>query len=233
MLAVIVQRNCGRRNYVYKVNTLANQLVSKLKIKMLVKEKIGNLELFAINNRNIDYVLLDWYETNKRILHKKTVLGREVSMKFLNENPQLGVGDIVYEDDFGLIAVDINECDAIVIRPRSMHEVAAVCYEIGNKHLPLFYQDDEILVAYEAAFPASNPWGSPDHSLWQYRASVQRIPTRRSRCNPAFGQVTRESFDAGHCEMLGFGHPGSWVRDTRKTGSSYLRARVCHHVETM
>jgi urease accessory protein len=117
---------------------------------MLVKEKIGNLELFAINNRNIDYVLLDWYETNKRILHKKTVMGREVTMKFLNENPQLSVGDIIYEDDFNLIAVDINECDAIVIRPRSMYEMAAVCYEIGNKHLPLFYQEEEILVAYEA-----------------------------------------------------------------------------------
>ncbi len=116
---------------------------------MLVKEKIGNLELFAINNRNIDYVLLDWHETNKRILTKKTVLGREVSMKFLNDRPQLGVGDIIYEDDFGLIAVDINECDAIVIRPRSMYEVAAVCYEIGNKHLPLFYQEDEILVAFD------------------------------------------------------------------------------------
>ena len=116
---------------------------------MLVKEKIGNLELFAINNRNIDYVLLDWYETNKRILHKKTILGRDISMKFLNENPQLGVGDIVYEDDFSLIAIDIKECDAIVIRPASMYEMAAVCYEIGNKHLPLFYQDEEIVVAYE------------------------------------------------------------------------------------
>ena len=116
---------------------------------MLVKEKIGNLELFAVNNRNIDYVLLDWYETNKRILHKKTLSGREVVMKFLNENPQLGVGDIVYEDDFSLIAIDIKECDAIVIRPASMYEMAAVCYEIGNKHLPLFYQDEEIAVAYE------------------------------------------------------------------------------------
>jgi len=94
-------------------------------------------------------VLLDWYETNKRILHKKTVLGRDISMKFLNENPQLGVGDIVYEDDFSLIAIDIKECDAIVIRPASMYEMAAVCYEIGNKHLPLFYQDEEIVVAYE------------------------------------------------------------------------------------
>lgn len=117
---------------------------------MLVKEKIGNLELFAINNRNIDYVLLDWYETTKRILHKKTVLGRELTMKFLNENPRLGVGDIIYEDDFNLVAVDIKECDTIVIRPRSMYEMAAICYEIGNKHLPLFYQEEEILVAYEA-----------------------------------------------------------------------------------
>lgn len=116
---------------------------------MLVKEKIGNLELFAINNRNIDYLWLDWFETNKRILHKKTVIGTEVRMKFLNENPQLTVGDIIYEDDFSLIAIDIKECDTIIIRPRSMHEMAAVCYEIGNKHLPLFYQDDEILVAYE------------------------------------------------------------------------------------
>jgi urease accessory protein len=118
---------------------------------MLIKEKIGNLELFAINNRNIDYVWLDWYETNKRILHKKTIMGREIGMKFLNENPQLTVGDIIYEDDFNLIAIDIKECDAIIIRPRSMQEMAAVCYEIGNKHLPLFYQEDEILVAYEAS----------------------------------------------------------------------------------
>lgn len=117
---------------------------------MLVKEKLGNLELFAINNRNIDYVLLEWYETNKRILHKKTISNREVTMQFLNENPQLAVGDIIYEDDFTLIAIDIKECDSVVIRPKSMHEMATVCYEIGNKHLPLFYQHGEIIVAYEA-----------------------------------------------------------------------------------
>ena len=117
---------------------------------MVVKEKIGNLELFSVNNRNIDYVLLDWYETNKRILNKKTISGKEISMKFLNESPHLTVGDIIYEDDFNLIAIDIKACAAIIIRPRSMHEMAAICYEIGNKHLPLFFQDDEILVAYEA-----------------------------------------------------------------------------------
>ena len=116
---------------------------------MLVKEKIGNLDLFSVNNRNIDMVLLDWFETNKRILHKKTAMGKEISMNFLNEDPQLKMGDIIYEDDFTLIAIDIKECDALVILPRTMQEMAAICYEIGNKHLPLFYQDEEILVAYE------------------------------------------------------------------------------------
>jgi urease accessory protein len=38
---------------------------------MLVKEKIGNINFFAISNRRLDYLLLEWYETNKRIMHKK------------------------------------------------------------------------------------------------------------------------------------------------------------------
>jgi urease accessory protein len=117
---------------------------------MLIKEKIGNINFFAISNREIDYLLLEWYETNKRILHKKTVKGTPVVMKFLNENQRLTDGDVIYEDDFNIIAIEIKECDAIIIRPKTMHEMASVCYEVGNKHLPVFYQQDEILVAFEA-----------------------------------------------------------------------------------
>jgi urease accessory protein len=116
---------------------------------MLIKEKIGNINFFALHNRKIDYLLLDWHETNKRILHKKTVAGTEVVLKFLNENPRLTEGDIVYEDDFNIIVVEIKKCMAITIRPRTMFEMASVCYEIGNKHIPVFYQQDEILVAFE------------------------------------------------------------------------------------
>lgn len=116
---------------------------------MLIKEKLGNINFFAINNRAIDNLLLEWYETNKRILHKKTVSGSEVVMKFLNGNQQLTDGDVVYEDDFKIIVIEIIECDAMIIRPKTMLEMASVCYEIGNKHLPVFYQQDEILVPYE------------------------------------------------------------------------------------
>jgi urease accessory protein len=37
----------------------------------------------------------------------------------------------------------------IAIKPNNMFEMASICYEIGNKHLPLFYENDELLVPFE------------------------------------------------------------------------------------
>ena len=67
--------------------------------RMVIKEKIGNINFFAINNRKIDSLLLEWYETNKRILRRKTNSGKELSLKFMNENPGLMQGDILYNPD--------------------------------------------------------------------------------------------------------------------------------------
>jgi urease accessory protein len=117
---------------------------------MLIKEKIGTTDTIALNGREQDWLPLAWYETNKRILHKTTLAGRTVSTRFLNENPQLKTGDVLYEDKEVLISVSILPCEVIIIRPANQYEIAAVCYEIGNKHLPLFYQDNTLLIAYEA-----------------------------------------------------------------------------------
>jgi urease accessory protein len=116
---------------------------------MLVQQKIGNINV-SPTAKTIDWLALEWHETNKRILHKKTAAGREVTMKFLKENQQLTQGDIVFEDEHIIIAIEIIACDVIVIRPKTMFDMASICYEIGNKHLPLFFEDDEVLVAYEA-----------------------------------------------------------------------------------
>jgi urease accessory protein len=117
---------------------------------MIVKEKIGNISNFQVGEKEIDYLHLDWFETGKRILHKKTTSGQEVVMKFLRENQQLGQGDILYTDETRLIVVAIRPCESLIISPRSRFELASLCYEIGNKHLPLFYQDEKLLVAYDA-----------------------------------------------------------------------------------
>jgi urease accessory protein len=121
---------------------------------MLVKEKLGNLKGFnkGFNKegRTIDIVQLEWHETMKRILHKKSIGGRDVSMKFLKENQQLAQDDVIYADDDLLILIDIKPCDVIVLKPASMYEMACLCYEIGNKHLPLFYEQETLMIPYEA-----------------------------------------------------------------------------------
>jgi urease accessory protein len=116
---------------------------------MLIQKKIGNLSSYNAGSKLIDWLQLEWYETSKRILRKKTESGIEVSLKFMNENPGLSEGDILFENEEAVIAVSILSCDCVVIHPKNMQEMAAVCYEIGNKHLPLFFEKDELLVPFE------------------------------------------------------------------------------------
>ena len=117
---------------------------------MIIREKLGNLAAFADNGRTIDRLPLEWYETAKRILHRKTQSGREVILKFLKQTQELSQDDVLHEDEASLIVVDIIPCDAIVIQPSTPYEMAFVCYEIGNKHLPLFFENDSLLIPFEA-----------------------------------------------------------------------------------
>lgn len=118
--------------------------------KMIIKEKIGNLYSFNANNRSIDTVAIEWHEANKRIIHKKLTSGKDVVMKFMNEAPSLTEGDVLWQDENSIIVVEIKPCEAIVIHPLSMYEMASVCYEIGNKHLPMFFDNNDIIVPFDA-----------------------------------------------------------------------------------
>ncbi|MFL5745844.1 MAG: urease accessory protein UreE [Niastella sp.] len=116
---------------------------------MLIQQKKGNINAITINNRHIDWLPLEWYETSRRILRKQTLAGNNLALKFLDKDPMLAQGDILYEDNTLIIAVDILPCDVLIIRPASLFEMASVCYEIGNKHLPLFFEKDEVLVPFD------------------------------------------------------------------------------------
>ncbi|HZH67231.1 MAG TPA: urease accessory protein UreE [Flavisolibacter sp.] len=117
---------------------------------MLIKEKTGNLKDMEIGSRELDALSIEWHESNKRILHKTTVAKREVTLKFLKENSILLQDDVIYEDENYLIVVDIQPCEVIVIQPATMYDMAKLCYEIGNKHLPLFYEEEAVLIPFDA-----------------------------------------------------------------------------------
>jgi urease accessory protein len=116
---------------------------------MIITQTLGNITATNIDNKTIDWLVLQWFETNKRILRKKTLAGKEIALKFLNESSLHTQGDIVWQDEQTIIAIEVLACDCLVIQPKNMFEMASVCYEIGNKHLPLFYENDELLVPFE------------------------------------------------------------------------------------
>ena len=116
---------------------------------MLIQEKTGNLAHFDAGNRTIDYLPVEWYETAKRIQRKPTRAGRDMALRFLKESPALADGDILYADDQIIIAVEILPCDAMTIKMTTPSAIAAACYEIGNRHLPLFLENDQLLAPFE------------------------------------------------------------------------------------
>jgi len=117
---------------------------------MIIQEKIGHITSFPAGGRLIDRLDLEWFETGKRILRKRTAGGREIALKFLRESPALTEGDILYADAKDMVVVSILPCPVIVIHTASAYQLAAVCYEIGNRHLPLFIGEEVLLTPYEA-----------------------------------------------------------------------------------
>lgn len=113
---------------------------------MIIEDILGKVD---IGNRQTDPLQVEWYETTRRIQRRKTAGGREIALRLLKQGQRLQQDDVVYMDDATAIVVDILPCEAIVVTPASMLEMGTICYEIGNKHLPIFIQDSEVLIPME------------------------------------------------------------------------------------
>jgi len=116
---------------------------------MIIQQTIGNTKTQSIEGLEIDLLEIEWFETTKRIQRKRTNSGVEVAIKFIQEGQRLNQDDILYQDDKKVIVVNIKPCEAIVMTPLSLLEMGTICYEIGNKHLPLFIQNDQIMMPFE------------------------------------------------------------------------------------
>ncbi|RED26889.1 urease accessory protein [Flavobacterium cutihirudinis] len=116
---------------------------------MIIQQIIGNTKTHLTEGLEIDLLEIEWFETTKRIQRKRTNSGTEIAIKFIQEGQRLNQDDILYQDDKKAIVVNIKPCEAIVMTPSSLLEMGTICYEIGNKHLPLFIQNDQIMMPFE------------------------------------------------------------------------------------
>lgn len=99
--------------------------------------------------KSTDQVELEWFDTEKRVLRVRTVDGQEIGFRNLSGAPLRG-GDILFEDENQRIVVRILPCLCLIFRPRNKMEMATVCFEIGNRHLPIYINEEaEVILAYE------------------------------------------------------------------------------------
>lgn len=110
---------------------------------MIVEKILGK---FHDTSKTIETVTIDWFERDKRLLRKTTSSGEEIGIK--TDTP-LNEGDILFEDDSRIIAVDIAPCDLISVKIGSLKEMGRLCFELGNRHLSLSISDDTVKFPYD------------------------------------------------------------------------------------
>jgi urease accessory protein len=111
---------------------------------MIIEKVIGKLSEDKFKEYKVDYIDIEWDEAFKK-LHKKTSQnGREVAIRLGNEilTKGLNQGDVLAIDDDCVVAVNITQCEALVITVEDHHVIPKICYEIGNKHAALLWGEN-------------------------------------------------------------------------------------------
>ena len=115
----------------------------------IISEILGNLKSRDFVSKEVDFFDLEWFETTKKILRKDTRNGDDVAVRILKEKFRIKHLDIFFEDDSKVIVANVLPADAAVVKPATMREMGTICYEIGNQHIPIFIENDEIIIPFE------------------------------------------------------------------------------------
>ena len=112
---------------------------------MICEKILGMLDELDVAGKTVEYVEIEWHEAFKKIHKKTTDTGREVGIRMDDSVLTEGLyeGKVIYMDDGLVIAVHTPPCEVIrvTVKPDHRFMAAKVCYEIGNRHAPLFWGD--------------------------------------------------------------------------------------------
>ena len=117
---------------------------------MLCEKILGTLADFP--GKKTDYVAIEWHETGKKLHRKTSRAGADIAIRLNSDTRPLMQDDVLGIEGDTVYAVDISPFEALVITIDSGHPRAAekLCWEIGNKHAPLFWgAEGEFITPYD------------------------------------------------------------------------------------
>lgn len=111
---------------------------------MIAEKILGHL---YETDKEVDTVTVEWFERDKKLLKKISKKGIEIGIRV---GKPLNNGDILYEDEKSVIAVEMAECELIKITVSDIVEMGRLCFEIGNRHISLAIKSDCVKIPYDA-----------------------------------------------------------------------------------
>ena len=116
---------------------------------LVVSEVIRNAKGEDLSSKEVDFFDIEWFESTRKLLRKVSHKGEEVGLRILKENLRLKHHDVLWEDGNKILLVNVLPSDAVVVQPKTMREMGTICFEIGNQLIPIFIENDEIIIPYE------------------------------------------------------------------------------------
>ena len=114
---------------------------------MIIVEEIVTTQK-GVSPSERDLVRLDWEARQKCRQRLKTEAGREIGLA-LPTGTRLSPGDVLYRDADVEIVVEGTPEKVFALRPEKREAFGLACYQIGNLHRPIGFDDGAILVPYE------------------------------------------------------------------------------------
>lgn len=122
---------------------------------MMITSVLGNIHRASTWNKlQTDFVDLEWYELNKKLLRKISQKKQDVCIKLELNHECLNEGDVLFFDENNVVVVNVIPCECIAIDMHTTQEMARICYEIGNRHAPLFFDETK---AHRLLLPMDKP----------------------------------------------------------------------------
>ena len=114
---------------------------------MIIVEKIVTIQK-GLSPSERDLVRLNWEARQKCRQRLRTEAGREIGLA-LPTGTRLSPGDVLYRDADIEIVVKGEPEKVFALHPEKREAFGLACYQIGNLHRPIGFDDGAILVPYE------------------------------------------------------------------------------------
>ncbi|MGE8079824.1 urease accessory protein UreE [Peribacillus loiseleuriae] len=118
---------------------------------MIIEKIVTNIEQMTkeeLDKRHKEKVYLESAHLMKRIQRVTTDHGKEIGIR-LKDPRDLVAGDVLYMDDQNMIIIDVLSDDLLIISPRSLQEMGTIAHQLGNRHLPAQFEENDMLVQFD------------------------------------------------------------------------------------